>query len=100
MTVDIKDLDAHEQPSEELRAQWKIHSKADQQHLIDSGDIDDLECPERPTKVCLAGTIPVDRLNAALKHITPPDATPVVAEKEAPIYIHPLLPGPSPSWRS
>lgn len=98
MTVDIKDLDAHEQPSEELRAQWKTHSKADQQHLIDSGDIDDLESPERATKFCLAGTIPVDRLNAAFKHVTPPDATPVVAEKEAPIYFHPLLPGPLPSW--
>ncbi|KAK1836715.1 alpha-ketoglutarate-dependent dioxygenase abh1 [Podospora conica] len=93
MTVDIKDLDAHEQPSEELRVQWKTHSKADQQVLIDSGDIDDLESPEKAAEFCLAGTIPADQLNTAFKHVTPPDAAPVVVEKEAPIYFHPLLPG-------
>ena len=94
MTVDIKDLDAHEQPSEELRARWKTHSKTDQQHLIDSGDIDDLESPAKVAEFCLAGTILAERLSAAFKHVSPSDTTPVEVEKDAPIYFHPLLPGP------
>ena len=93
MTVEITELDAHEQPSEELKAQWKSYSKTEQKDLIDSGEIDDLECAEKTAEFCLAGTIPAERLNTSFKHITPPGSTPVQVDKDAPIYYHPLLPG-------
>jgi hypothetical protein len=92
MLVDIKDLDAHEQPSDELRGKWKSYSKAEQKDLIESGDIDDLDSAAKANEFCLAGTISAERLNTSFKHITP-GSTPVVVEKDAPIYYHPLLPG-------
>ncbi|KAK0616566.1 oxidoreductase [Immersiella caudata] len=93
MTVEIKELDAHEQPSEELKAKWKSYSKTDQQELIDSGEINDLESPEKRAEFVLAGTIPAERLNTSFKAITPPGSTPVQVDKDVPIYFHPLLPG-------
>jgi len=93
MLVDIKDLDAHEQPSDELRGKWKSYSKTEQKDLIESGDIDDLDSAAEAKEFCLAGTISAERLNTSFKHITPPGSTPVVVEKDAPIYYHPLLPG-------
>ncbi|KAK0707394.1 hypothetical protein B0H67DRAFT_602725 [Lasiosphaeris hirsuta] len=93
MTVDIKDLDAHEQPSDELKAKWKVYSKTEQKDLIDGGDIDDLESLDKVAEFCLAGTIPAERLNTSFKNIYPADSTPLQVEKDAPIYYHPLLPG-------
>ncbi len=95
MTVDIKELDAHEQPSEELKAKWKAHSKTEQRELVSSGDIDDLESAEKVAEFCLAGTIPIEALNSAFKHICPASSTPPTVDKDAPIYYHPLLPGES-----
>jgi len=93
MTVDIKDLDAHEQPSDELKARWKAFSKTEQQQLVSSGDIDDLESPETAAEFCVAGTIPAEQINASIRHLYPTDATTPQVEKDATIYFHPLLPG-------
>ncbi|KAK3333032.1 hypothetical protein B0T19DRAFT_416989 [Cercophora scortea] len=93
MTTDITELDAHEQPSDEMRAQWKLHSKADQQELIDSGYIDDLSSPEKAAEFCIAGTIPVETLNSSFQHLYANESDAFKAEKDAPIYYHPLLPG-------
>jgi hypothetical protein len=93
MTVDIKHLDAHEQPSDELRAKWKTFSRAEAKDLTNSRDIDDLQDPETAAEFCIAGTIPVDTLNRSFRHICPSDAPEFQATKDAPIYYHPLLPG-------
>lgn len=93
MTVDIRDLDAHEQPSDELKARWKAYSRAEQRELIGSRDIDDLSSPEKIAEFCLAGTIPAERLNTAFRHIYPANATSFQVDEDAPIYYHPLLPG-------
>ncbi|KAK3316040.1 hypothetical protein B0H66DRAFT_582856 [Apodospora peruviana] len=92
MTAEITELDAHEQPSDELRAKWKQYAKAEQKTLIDSRDIDDLNSPGKAAEFVLAGTIPVERLNRAFGHICPSDA-PIQAERDVPIYYHPILPG-------
>ncbi|KAK3361727.1 hypothetical protein B0T24DRAFT_599427 [Lasiosphaeria ovina] len=94
-TADIKELDAHEQPSDALRAEWKSFAKADQKELINSGDIDDLGSPEKAAKFCLAGTIPAQRLNSAFSHVCSSDSPALQADKDAPIYFHPILPGKS-----
>ncbi|KAG7286010.1 hypothetical protein NEMBOFW57_008307 [Staphylotrichum longicolle] len=93
MTADIKHLDAHEQPSDELRAKWKAFSRAEPKDLVSSKAIDDLQDPETTAEFCIAGTIPVDRLNRSFRHICPSDAPEFQATKDAPIYYHPLLPG-------
>jgi hypothetical protein len=92
MTVDIKHLDAHEQPSDELRAKWKAFSKTEPKDLR-TEDIDDLQNPESAAEFCVAGTIPVDTLNRSFRHICPSGAPEFQATKEALIYYHPLLPG-------
>lgn len=97
MTVDIKDLDAHEQPSDELRAQWKTFSRAEQKDLFSSGDIDDLQTPEKAAEFVLAATIPAETLNRSFKHVTPAEGPEIRVDKDAPIYYHPLLPGKSQS---
>ncbi|KAH6843196.1 hypothetical protein B0I37DRAFT_448548 [Chaetomium sp. MPI-CAGE-AT-0009] len=92
MTVEITHLDAHEQPSDELRAKWKAFSKTEPKDLR-SEDIDDLQNPESAAEFCVAGTIPVDTLNRSFRHICPDDSPQFQATKDVPIYYHPLLPG-------
>ncbi|KAK4135025.1 hypothetical protein BT67DRAFT_462002 [Trichocladium antarcticum] len=93
MTADIKDLDAHEQPSDELRARWKTYARAEPKDLLDNPDIDDLQNPERAAEFCLASTIPAETLSRAFQHICPDNTPEFQAPKDAPIYYHPLLPG-------
>lgn len=91
--VDIRDLDAHEQPSDELRAKWKAFSRAEPRDLLSGRDIDDLQHPERAAEFRSAGSIPAETLNRAFRHICPADGPAVQVTKDAPIYFHPLLPG-------
>ncbi|KAK4097363.1 hypothetical protein N658DRAFT_569394 [Parathielavia hyrcaniae] len=92
MTVDIKHLDAHEQPSDELRAKWKAFSRAEVKDLL-SKDIGDLHNPESAAEFCLAGAIPTETLNSSFRHVCPSEAPEFQAANDAPIYYHPLLPG-------
>ena len=91
--LDINHLDAHEQPSDELRAKWKAFSKAEPKDLLNSRVIDDLQDSEIAAEFCLAGTIPVETLNRSFREICPSDAPEFQSTKDAPIYYHPLLPG-------
>lgn len=93
MTVDISELDAHEQPSEYLRALWKTCSKADQESLLDENDIDDLRSPAKASEFRIARTIPVDTLNKSFAILDGQDKPPVRAAEDANVYYHPLLPG-------
>ncbi len=93
MTAEIKHLDAHEQPSEDLRAKWKAFSRVEPKDLAGNKGIDDLQDPETAAEFCTAGTIPVDTLNRAFRRICPSDAPEFQATTDAPIYYHPLLPG-------
>ncbi|KAL1838904.1 hypothetical protein VTJ49DRAFT_2068 [Mycothermus thermophilus] len=92
MTVDIKHLDPHEQPSEELRAKWKTIARTEPKDLLPS-DIDDLQDPSSAAEFLTAGTIPVDTLNRAFRHICPSDSPEYHASSDATIHYHPLLPG-------
>lgn len=100
MTQDIKDLDAHEQPSDELRAKWKAFSRAEPKDLLNSPEIDDLQNLERAAEFRLAATIPVETLNRAFQHIRPGATPEFQATQDAPIYYHPLLPGKLPPYHS
>lgn len=78
MTADINTLDAHKQPSEYLRAQWKTYAKAAAYNIIRSGEIDDVNDTigkseaedgdgkkRKRTGFCTAGTLPGGRVAAA-----------------------------------
>ncbi len=86
-------LDAHEQPSAELKGAWKTLSRADPGVLIHGREIDDLSSPERAAEFCLAGSIPSKILREAFHDFTCDDLPGLQAVDDAPIYHHPLLPG-------
>lgn len=94
MTADITSLDAHEQPSDELRAKWKAYSKTEAADLLARHDIDDLQIPEKAAQFVLAGEIPTEQLRTSFNHLSP-DITSKLELHSAPIYYHPLLPGQS-----
>ncbi|KAK2061494.1 alkylated DNA repair protein AlkB [Colletotrichum caudatum] len=92
MAAEIAELDAHEQPSEAMRAQWKAYSRADQKDLIDGDSIDDPRSSDQAAKFSVAGKISVDQLTTAFSYITSAAVdTPTL--QEVPVLYHPLLPG-------
>lgn len=93
MAVDLSTLDAHEQPSDHMRAIWKAYSKTDDKDLLKSADIDDLSIPEKLANFDVAGTIPAETMLAAFSHLTGDDTSMLPPEEDAAIYHHPLLPG-------
>ncbi|KAK3941450.1 alpha-ketoglutarate-dependent dioxygenase abh1 [Diplogelasinospora grovesii] len=97
MTANITELDAHEQPSDELKAKWKAYSRTEQKDLLEGGDIDDysrLSESDDAAPFVLAGSISAGTLNESFKHICPADPSgKFQVTKDAPFYYHPLLPG-------
>ncbi len=94
MAADIASLDAHELPPDFLRGIWKTHSKANQDELLEAGDVDDLERPEKAAEFCVAGSIPAERLAAGFsKLVQDGDGVDVQVDRDAPIYYHPIIPG-------
>ncbi|KAK1984414.1 alkylated DNA repair protein AlkB [Colletotrichum cereale] len=92
MAAGIVELDAHEQPSEAMRAQWKGYSRADQKELIEGDSIDDPRSSDQDGKFSVAGKISVDQLTTAFSHISSV-AVDALELQEVPILYHPLLPG-------
>ncbi|EGS19701.1 uncharacterized protein CTHT_0041830 [Thermochaetoides thermophila DSM 1495] len=94
MTVSIKELDAHEPPSDELKACWKAFSRADIKDLLKNGNLDDLQDPKHAAEFCLAGTVSAETLNKAIRHLSLDNHDPELhITQDAPIYYHPILPG-------
>lgn len=95
MAIDLTTLDAHEQPSDELRGNWKRYSRTDHAEFIEHPDIDDVHHhhlkDNSPFK--LTGHIPSDRLAESFKRLEGPDCQADQEIHDAPIYVHPLLPG-------
>lgn len=97
MTVDLTTLDAHEQPSDHMRAIWKGYAKTDKADLLKSHDIDDLSLPEKAAEFKKAGTISAEKLLAAFLRLADGDPSVVIppVDEDAVIYHHPLIPGKS-----
>ncbi|RKU49202.1 hypothetical protein DL546_009066 [Coniochaeta pulveracea] len=92
MSGDITELDAHEQPSDELRAKWKTFAKGEQKDILKSNDIDDLNIPDKSVRFIVTGSISVDKLQAAFDSLQPGISS-TLDLKDVPILYHPLLPG-------
>lgn len=85
------DLDAHEQPSEQMKAEWKHFSRLDQDVLLQQTPLDDPRRPLEESGFHLAGHIPRSQISQAFSHLRPDFAA--EAGDDAPIIYHPLLPG-------
>ena len=92
MTHDLTELDAHEQPSDRLRAIWKAISKSDQDELLRGPDVDDPRSPEFLARLQRAGSIPAASIADSFSHVAD-RPSPESEVQDAPIYYHPMLPG-------
>lgn len=95
MAADATTLDAHEQPSDHMRAVWKGYSKAEKEDLLKGGDIDDLSIPEKLAEFPEVGRIPADKLHTAFSRLADGDPSTRIpqVDHDAVIYHHPLIPG-------
>ncbi|KAI0864063.1 hypothetical protein F4860DRAFT_466883 [Xylaria cubensis] len=92
MAIDLTTLDAHEQPSDELRAHWKTYSRTDHAEFIKHPDIDELDI-SNPGDFRLVNHIPGERLKESFRLLQGHVQTTPDLMHDAPIYSHPLLPG-------
>lgn len=92
MAVTLSDLDAHEQPSEQMRAQWKAYTKLSPEDFINDPRVDDPRDSPDKSGFKQTGKITKDQVQQALAHIgITRDTLPV--DEDVPILHHPLLPG-------
>ncbi|TRX92396.1 hypothetical protein FHL15_006782 [Xylaria flabelliformis] len=66
MAIDLTTLDAHEQPSDELRAHWKTYSRTDHAEFVKHPDIDELDI-SNPGDFRLVDHIPGERLKESFR---------------------------------
>ncbi|KAL8284443.1 hypothetical protein RB597_001822 [Gaeumannomyces tritici] len=90
MTINLTELDAHEQPSDRMRAIWKSYARAEPADIVARGDVDDLAEPQKAADFVLCATLPAQTLTEGFRHLDP--AAEPVAD-DSPVYHHPLLPG-------
>lgn len=91
--MDLTTLDAHEQPSDHLRKIWKGYSRADGAATLSGGDIDDLSFPEKLAEFHQSGSIPAEKIRAALSRLAEDDPSIPEVKQDAAVYHHPLIPG-------
>lgn len=93
MVANLHDLDAHEQPSDELRATWKSYYRSDHSVFVDHPDIDDIHVPAKAAEFQKCGAIKSEDLVTAFEHIEGAEWDSSQVKSDAPVYFHPLLPG-------
>lgn len=86
-------MDAHEQPSDHLRAIWKGYAKTENINLLSSGDIDDLSVPEKAAEFQKAGSISADSIRTAYTRLAGDDPSIALVDKDIDVLHHPLIPG-------
>lgn len=94
MNFSVAELDAHEQPSDELRAEWKSFSKMDDK-LFDQSKIDDPYSSAKASDFQVAGYVSVETLKSAFGKLCSHATSELQVDEDKPIYYHPLMPGQS-----
>ncbi|UKZ57359.1 hypothetical protein TrVGV298_011212 [Trichoderma virens] len=87
------DLDAHEQPSDQMKAEWKHFSRLDQTVLLQETPLDDPQLPLDQSGFVLSGHVPRSQISEAFSHLGSEFAGEGAGDGDAPILYHPLLPG-------
>ena len=92
MTFNLTELDAHEQPSDEMRAIFKQFSRMEPEALPHDERIDDPRLPPEQNGFRTAGCISRKQMADAFSHLGLEYES--HAKDDAPILFHPILPGP------
>lgn len=91
MTVNLTELDAHEQPSDQMRAQWKAFSRKEPSELIEDPFVDDPRAPLEKSGFVAYSSLPKEQVARSFAELGPEYVK--YAERDATIIHHPLLPG-------
>ncbi|KAH7275980.1 hypothetical protein MRS44_005828 [Fusarium solani] len=90
-TTNLTELDAHEQPSDEMRAEWKSFMRQDQKSLLDDPRIDDPRAPLEKSGFRIVTTLSRAQIASSFAHLNPDLAS--EAEGDVSVIHHPLIPG-------
>ncbi|KAH6887536.1 hypothetical protein B0T10DRAFT_489906 [Thelonectria olida] len=91
MTVSLTELDAHEQPSDHMRAEWKGISRKEPSELVNDPRIDDPRAPLEQSGFVPFSSLPKEQVASSFAQLGPEYVK--YAEADVPIIHHPLLPG-------
>ncbi|KJK81718.1 hypothetical protein H634G_02980 [Metarhizium anisopliae BRIP 53293] len=91
MTVSLAELDAHEQPSDEMRAEWKHFYRLDPSVMVQDPRIDDPRLPLSENGFQASGKI--DKTQVADAFAALGDHLRSFAQEDIPVISHSLLPG-------
>ncbi|KAF5002944.1 hypothetical protein FGRMN_3 [Fusarium graminum] len=87
----LTEIDAHEQPSDEMRAEWKGYMRQDHKSLLKDPRIDDPRAPLQESGFRQISSISKEQVAKSFAHLDPSLTCQV--ENDIPIIHHPLLPG-------
>lgn len=91
MTVSLAELDAHEQPSDEMRAEWKHFYRLDPSVVVQDPRIDDPRLPLSENGFQASGKIDKTQVTDAFAALG--DHLRSFAQEDIPVISHSLLPG-------
>ncbi|KAM0215707.1 hypothetical protein ACHAQD_008269 [Fusarium lateritium] len=86
----LAEIDAHEQPSDEMRAEWKGYMRQDHKSLLNDPRIDDPRAPLEESGFRQISSVSKEQVAKSFAHLDPSLAS--QAENDIPIIHHPLLP--------
>jgi hypothetical protein len=87
----LTEIDAHEQPSDEMRAEWKGYMRQDHKSLLNDTRIDDPRAPLEESGFRQVSTISKEQVAKSFARLHPDLASEV--ERDVQVIHHPLLPG-------
>ncbi|WZH41450.1 Alkylated dna repair protein [Fusarium acuminatum] len=86
----LAEIDAHEQPSDEMRAEWKGYMRQDHKSLLNDPRIDDPRAPLEESGFRQISSVSKEQVAKSFARLDPNLAS--QAENDIPIIHHPLLP--------
>ncbi|KAF4464189.1 alkylated dna repair alkb [Fusarium albosuccineum] len=90
-TTNLTELDAHEQPSDEMRAEWKSFSRQDPKSLNSDPRIDDPQAPLEKSGFRIVTTLPREQIASSFTHLGHDLASEAAGDVQ--VIHHPLIPG-------
>lgn len=89
--MNLTEIDAHEQPSDEMRAEWKGYMRQDHKSLLNDPRIDDPRAPLGESGFRQVSTISKEQVAKSFARLDPDLVT--EAKSDIQVIHHPLLPG-------
>ncbi|KAF5024080.1 hypothetical protein F66182_3824 [Fusarium sp. NRRL 66182] len=90
VSANLTEIDAHEQPSDRMRAEWKSYMRQDHKSLLGDPRIDDPRAPLEDSGFRVATSLPKEQIAKSFAHLGPSFASQIATD--VPVIHHPLIP--------